>query len=923
MKRLVLFSDGTGNSSAKAQKTNVWRMFQALDQTTADQLAKYDDGVGTSSNKYLAAAGGAFGYGLKRNVIDLYKFICRNYVAGDKIYGFGFSRGAFTIRVVMAMIATEGLVKGRSESELHANALAAYREYRAKRFPSYSPLVWIGRALRDYVLMPWSAQARRRHRQSALPNSVPIEFLGLWDTVGAYGMPIDELKWGFDKIIWPMVAVDTHLLDPIKRCCHALALDEQRQTFTPTLFDETFEAAEVAAARKPSGRLTQVWFAGVHSNVGGGYPEDRLSLVALDWMMSQAIDAGLRFDPAAVPDIAIERSGFARLYDSRAGVAAYYRYRPRTIDMGRYPNGEPILAIVHGSVVMRLARGSDAYAPISLPAEFDVLAPNGQLIDMHGFPYANRTLAMRDDRPKSSVAADPVIDERMEALKTAIEDLQRAPPEAEMVEQVRDTVWWRRVTYFGTLAATLALVGFPFASGLYASIIDKVVGLLGAGLATGLHESIAHLDQYARSAVGEATSAAAHVLPSYAGLWLHALARQPLEMITAIVLVAIPYAAGNFLGSRIHDRAWFAWHPRRRADYIDWARESFRRSVITAVGVTLALGVVTWWAHARPLADTLIGLIQLAFVVSAAVLAWRLILVARLALHRRHESRRVAKLPITPMLWVARKLRYAGWLNAIYRVMGEKVVPIAVASLLLVAIAAALLHATYFTEHAAGLYCDATAGQSHRTPAGGTALTQAGFATSDPCWASGIVVVAERRYHVELQVDSDEGWWFDRLQRTDPGGFPGSDVKHVLAAPLKRIWAAHWFAPVVRVGHLGVDDLVMTPDCLPDSRCDERPYDRALDDGTVPAFSPIPASVARDLVSKDPRPHAARKATLDFTAQHDGELYIYVNDAVLPIPPEGGPFYRNNSGRARLSVTDVTDCGVKPSCDPSKPAVLR
>src|SRR5258705_11105806 len=105
-KKIVLFSDGTGNSSAKAEKTNVWRLFQALDQTNANQIAKYDDGVGTSANKYLAAIGGAFGWGLKRNVIDLYKFVCRNYEAGDDIYGFGFSLGSFTIRVLVVFIAT-------------------------------------------------------------------------------------------------------------------------------------------------------------------------------------------------------------------------------------------------------------------------------------------------------------------------------------------------------------------------------------------------------------------------------------------------------------------------------------------------------------------------------------------------------------------------------------------------------------------------------------------------------------------------------------------------------------------------------------------------------------------------------------------------------------------------------------------------
>ena len=100
-KNIVLLSDGTGNSSSKLFTTNVWRLYQALDLTDpARQIAYYDDGVGTSSFKPLAILGGVFGFGLKRNVIDIYSFCCRNYRRGDKIYGFGFSRGAFTIRVV-------------------------------------------------------------------------------------------------------------------------------------------------------------------------------------------------------------------------------------------------------------------------------------------------------------------------------------------------------------------------------------------------------------------------------------------------------------------------------------------------------------------------------------------------------------------------------------------------------------------------------------------------------------------------------------------------------------------------------------------------------------------------------------------------------------------------------------------------------
>src|SRR5713226_8627267 len=100
-RKIILLSDGTGNSASKVWRTNVWRTFESLDLFNSSQVAFYDDGVGTSSFKPLAILGGAFGYGLKRNVIDIYKFVCRNYqTEGDEIFGFGFSRGAFTIRVV-------------------------------------------------------------------------------------------------------------------------------------------------------------------------------------------------------------------------------------------------------------------------------------------------------------------------------------------------------------------------------------------------------------------------------------------------------------------------------------------------------------------------------------------------------------------------------------------------------------------------------------------------------------------------------------------------------------------------------------------------------------------------------------------------------------------------------------------------------
>jgi len=129
-KNIVLFSDGTGNSSAKLFKTNVWRLYEATDLRRPDQIAYYDDGVGTSPFKPYALLGGALGLGLKRNVKHIYAFLCRNYEAGDRIYAFGFSRGAFTIRILIGLVHNQGLASAATESELWRLVEARWRAYR-------------------------------------------------------------------------------------------------------------------------------------------------------------------------------------------------------------------------------------------------------------------------------------------------------------------------------------------------------------------------------------------------------------------------------------------------------------------------------------------------------------------------------------------------------------------------------------------------------------------------------------------------------------------------------------------------------------------------------------------------------------------------------------------------------------------------
>ncbi len=152
MAKLVVLSDGTGNSAATIWRTNVWRLYEALDLSRNDQTAFYDDGVGTSSFKPLALLGSAFGWGLKRNLIHQYVFLCRNFRAGDEIFCFGFSRGAFTVRLLTELVTSIGLVNstGRSDAELRQKAKAVYRLYRKRRrFLLRHILVWLLRWLRD------------------------------------------------------------------------------------------------------------------------------------------------------------------------------------------------------------------------------------------------------------------------------------------------------------------------------------------------------------------------------------------------------------------------------------------------------------------------------------------------------------------------------------------------------------------------------------------------------------------------------------------------------------------------------------------------------------------------------------------------------------------------------------------------------
>ncbi len=553
-KNLVLFSDGTGNSAGKLFKTNVWRLYQAVDLTDPQdpaqprQFAFYDDGVGTSSFKPLAVLGGAFGVGLSRNVLDLYVFLCRMYEPGDRIYAFGFSRGAFTIRVLLQLVMSQGLLRWRGdERELQRLARHAYRIYRAAHCDSLNPAVGWLRGLRDAWLRRWDKLWRRtsyanaeRIGQPGMVDEIKVEFVGLWDTVDAYGLPVDELTRAIDKVIWPLTMRDYTLNRRVLRACHALALDDERNSFHPRLWNDRADAIDpkqpalapdgaTVASHISNERISQVWFAGMHSNIGGGYPDDGLSHIALLWIMGEAKRHKLRFEPMVSDDLRALSDENAPIYDSRRGVGGYYRYNPRRIEHLVRDNKLSIGPVkVHESVLRRIRAGHDGYSPITLPPGFAVVTIAGEIVDADAYLRGNTTGG-------GAAAGAPV---PLEASTASPDESWVGPASnyGRLREHVYNGVWWRRVAYFVTLGLTLVLAVLPLA-------------LPGNGACVG-----------ALCFLTAPVAALGSMLPSFATTWTDALASHPDVFLPLAVAVLIGLRCGGWLDRRIHDQMRRLWY---------------------------------------------------------------------------------------------------------------------------------------------------------------------------------------------------------------------------------------------------------------------------------------------------------------------------------------------------------------------------
>jgi uncharacterized protein (DUF2235 family) len=286
MKRIITCSDGTWNkptddSTINNQDTNVFKIYDYITTgkdasgNTVKQLKFYDKGVGTSTKKSTNILEGITGEGLDENIKDAYRFITENYEEGDEIYLFGFSRGAYTARSTAGCIRNSGLLKN-GYYHLLDEAFELYRDRTDSTKPDSDKM----KTFKDsYCYEP------------------RIKMIGVWDTVGSLGIPLNIFQqWNHKRYAFH----DVMLSRSVDYAYHALALHERRTTFTPTLWEKN---EDQDAQYKQV--LEQVWFRGVHSNVGGGYPDAGLSNIALKWMICKAQKVGLAFtiQPEFIPDI--------------------------------------------------------------------------------------------------------------------------------------------------------------------------------------------------------------------------------------------------------------------------------------------------------------------------------------------------------------------------------------------------------------------------------------------------------------------------------------------------------------------------------------------------------------------------------------------------------------------------------------------
>lgn len=445
MANLIVCCDGTWNTPDQRENglpaaTNVVKTYRAaapLDAEGRSQQSYYHPGVGTDGSRLARLAGGGLGQGLDDNVKSAYHWIARTYAPGDRIFLFGFSRGAYTVRSVAGMIGRCGLLAlgpGMAAQPGRDAVDEVFQCYRTRT------------ACRATPTLPF---------HEAAPGEDPagktaVHFLGVWDTVGSLGIPdyLGVLKL-FDRGRHQFH--DTVLGGAVRHARHAVAIDERRESFLPTLW------ANVAS--HPDAK--QIWFPGVHGDVGGGYAQSELSDGALLWMLDEAEALGLELRPGVRGRLRENAEGV--MHDSLTGVFGDFPTRPRPVPSFEDPATRDVF---HATSTGRHATPALGYGEYwsgrvlaaGAPVEFDVYAADpwnytglylqagvtyrftasGRWVD-HATPYGP------DGMPEGRLHRDEVA-RTLSSILSWGEDLTRTVADSETIElrltRRRDDLRW-------------------------------------------------------------------------------------------------------------------------------------------------------------------------------------------------------------------------------------------------------------------------------------------------------------------------------------------------------------------------------------------------------------------------------------------------------------------------------------------------
>jgi uncharacterized protein (DUF2235 family) len=408
-KNIVICCDGTGNEISEniSNVLKLYRVLRKTGKTEPHQAVFYDPGVGTLARPdpftklrqdTVAVLGLAFGYGLDDNVLKAYNFLVSQYEQGDDIYLFGFSRGAYTVRVLAGLIHKIGLLSPQ-QGNLAGAALTAYKQASPHTSVAESSVDNNSEDLDD------TGPKKREDRAAQFARIVSsrwptIKFVGVWDTVASVIVPRPDRYYTFSL----QELLNTRSNPSVRVFRQAVAIDERRRMFRlhPWSEPQTFMHNRFSKTNNAEAQdAQQVWFTGVHADIGGGYPENEsgLSKFPLIWMIEEAVLHGLAVDRRAVNQLAwgVQRKGSPFSYvapditrdphNSMSGVWRALEWIPKSDKykeclmrrsvLGCYiPNAEPRPipenAFVHESVVQRI-NAVKAYRPVNMPTRYRIV----------------------------------------------------------------------------------------------------------------------------------------------------------------------------------------------------------------------------------------------------------------------------------------------------------------------------------------------------------------------------------------------------------------------------------------------------------------------------------------------------------------------------------------------------------------------